>query len=222
MVKESQFHSGQQTETRVMNSRTIVYQHAIGEVVETTEVAGIQVDIIRHRKVVQETLTGSPVLIDKDADYEAARAGQYTLLAPEITFRTEGPKAGTWSSSVGSRIDNHKASLGQSGTIAGAKAAARRNLETQVLLDTFGAKAIREVGIIGLSAFRELDQAAGIHVGDIVAARGHGQFRRAVAVKVTATKIRYLFTTPSSNGCLTFGTGTPGAEVRLIRREARK
>lgn len=202
---------------------TITYSQAPAEVIETIEVGGVRVNIIRHRQVTQRHLDEAPII--EATDYEAARAGTYQLLPPAATFHTEATswaKAGdrqssTWSRAV--RIDRNgpAVSLGRSKSLAGVRTAAKRNLETEALLARFGAQAVKVVGTIGYSAFQGLDQDAPIKVGDVVAARGHGQFRQAVAVKVTPSRVRFLFTTPSSAGHLTFGEGKIGDQVRLVR-----
>ncbi len=206
-------------------SETRTYAEHIGTVVETVELAGVKVDIIEHHTVTQKTIDG-PVIVDaRDADYQAARHGEYTLLAPEITFRTEdntwGGKAGDWSSSRGSRIEPTSAGLGSSGTVAGAKAAARRKIEDDTLMAAYAAKAAAVCGTYDGDLFAELDATSDIRPGDVVVGWGHGRYRRAVATKVTARKVHYLFTTPSGGpGAVSRGQGNKGDQVRLVRREA--
>lgn len=207
----------------IQHMTTITYPQCSGEVVRTVDVDGVQVDIIAHRHVSQATIE-SPMVLSAGIDYQAARAGTYTIFPPSITFRDtaypDGPAAGTWSSSRGSRIDPASASLGESGSIAGAIAAARRNLTTAKLLKTYGPVAHRASGELDLSGFQDLPVDGEIRVGDVVAACGSDlRYRRAVAVGVGRSNVRYLFAA-RVGGRLTFGSGKVGAAVRLIRREA--
>lgn len=207
-------------------SETRTYAEHIGTVVETVELAGVKVDIIAHHTVTQKNIDGPVIADERDADYEAARHGEYEILAPEITFRTEsntwGGNAGDWSSSRGSRIEPRTASLGVSGTVAGAKAAARRAIEDQALMTAYSARAAQVCATYDGDTFAQLDGEAEIHPGDVVVGWGHGRYRRAVATKVTARKVHYLFTTPTGGpGAVSRGNGNKGDQVRLVSRGAK-
>lgn len=182
------------------------------EVVETLTIDGVQVDIIRHVQVEQETINSEPRRTEMAAPYEAARHGRYSLRPATLSFR-----GGAWSSRRPTYIEPVGASLGKSATQQGAVTAARHAIEIDRLREQYTGVARVHVGTLSLAEFGKLDPAAPIERGDIVAIRAYGRYRCAVAIKVTPTKVRAVLCTPSGEGRVQGGEGRIGDEVRLIR-----
>lgn len=200
----------------------VEYPEHPATVVDTVTINGVQVDIVEHRTVRQARRNeGEPeVTVNR---YEALRSGEYALHPATVGFRVNDGshhKAGDWSGSSptrATRTGDRNPSLGYSKTAKGAVTAARKALELDAQYAEYGPAALAAVRTLTGEEYDRLDADAAIDPGDVVVGWGHGKWRQGVAVKVTPTKVFFLFTTPSGQGHLTNGSGKRG-EVRLVRK----
>ncbi|MEU7591185.1 hypothetical protein AB0A95_33435 [Micromonospora sp. NPDC049230] len=195
-------------------------EHSAPEVVETVQIEGKPVQIVRYATLTERpsTIDGEPVF-GRATEFAAIPAGTKLRPLSIAAYKNNGKYHKAGDVTIGQAIagpTDWGTEYARCATVKAAIKGARDRVERDRLYAQYSPIAAKHIASHTREQFETLDANAAIEPGDLVVVYSHKRFRTGVATKVTPTRVECLAGTPT--GGVNGATRKKGDEVRLLRK----